>query len=118
MILQRLIGEIFPAFIGALLWLVLIGGVVLGVINEWSVFFPEVYGFRAPGWLVGLIAGFLFDLIILGPIVLLIDIRSALRKPKKPEWVYGSTQAFETDKGSPPLRPDHLELKKPEEKSL
>ena len=115
MILQRLISKIFSAFIGVLLWLVLIVGVVLGVINEWSVFFPEAYGFRAPDWLVGLVAGFLFDLIILGPIVILIDIRSLLRKPKKPEWVYGNTQDFEAD-GYSPVQPGHSELKIPEKK--
>ena len=46
----------------------LVGGMVFGVINEWSVFFTEIYGFRAPDWLVGLMVGFLSDLIILGPI--------------------------------------------------
>ena len=48
-------------------------------------FQKKIYGFRALDWLVGLIVGFLFDLMVLGPIVLIIDIRSFLRKSKKPE---------------------------------
>jgi len=77
MILQKLVGNIYSVFVEVLLWLMPIIGIVGGVIAETQ--FYLFTGNAFVGFLLGLVAGLLLDLICLGPVVIMMNIRSSLK---------------------------------------
>jgi len=75
--LQKLIGNIYSVFIEILLWLIPIAGIIAGIFAT-----KELYLFDGNvfiGFILGLIAGLLLDVILFGPIIILFNIRSSLK---------------------------------------
>jgi len=75
MILQKLVGNIYSVFVEILLWLMPITGIICGIIaaTQFRMFNAFV------GFILGLIAGLLLDLICFGPVVIIMNIRSSLK---------------------------------------
>ena len=80
--LQKLVGNIYSVVLEVFLWLIPIFGAVFGYFAVEML----VGGWRSPngvqyflGILVGIIAGLLLDVIALGPLVVLMNIRSSLK---------------------------------------
>jgi len=73
--LQKLIGNIYSVFIEILLWLMPITGIIAGIVAA-----KEFYLFNAfVGFILGLIAGLLLDVIFFGPVIILMNMRSSLK---------------------------------------
>jgi len=75
--LQRLVGNIYSVFIEILLWLMPIIGIISGIIAA-----KEFYLFDGNpfvGFILGLLAGLLLDVICFGPVIILLNIRSSLK---------------------------------------
>ena len=77
MILQKLIGNIYSVFVEILLWLMPIIGIIGGIISVKQ--FYLFNGNAFVGFILGLLAGLLLDLICLGPVVIMMNIRSSLK---------------------------------------
>jgi hypothetical protein len=75
MILQKLVGNIYSVFIEILLWLMPISGIVAGIIAATQ--FRLFNAFL--GFILGLIAGLLLDVICFGPVIVLMNMRSSLK---------------------------------------
>jgi len=75
MILQKLIGNIYSVCIEVLLWVIPIAcAITLGILlNNLS------NGSAILGFIVGIIAGIILDVILLGPVIILLNIRSSLK---------------------------------------
>lgn len=79
MILQKVIGSIYSVFIEILLWLFPIAGFVAGgnylglLFGNYSSNFDLRYAF------LGLIAGFILDVILFGPVIIFFNMRSSLK---------------------------------------
>jgi hypothetical protein len=75
--LQNLIGKIYSVFVEILLWLMPIIGIGAGIFAT-----KELYLFDGNvfiGFILGLIAGLLLDIIFFGPMIILLNIRSSLK---------------------------------------
>lgn len=69
MILQKLVGNIYSVFIEVLLWVIPIACAIAP-----RIFFEGFY------WvIIGLIAGIILDVILFGPVIILLNIRSSLK---------------------------------------
>ena len=69
MILQRLIGNIYSIFIEVLLWVI---PIVCAVVS--GVFLAGFY------WVIlGFFSGIVLDVLLLGPVIILLNIRSSLK---------------------------------------
>lgn len=75
MVLQKLLGKVYVVVVEVLLYLIILAGGVAGAIMFSQMDLPAVLGV-----IVGLVIGFIADLVILGPFVLVLDIRNSLRK--------------------------------------
>lgn len=76
--LQRLVGNIYSVFMEILLWLMPIAGIIAGFYSA-----SEMYLFDGNvliGIFLGILAGLLVDIILFGPIIMLINMRSSLKK--------------------------------------
>ena len=73
MVLQKLVGNIFSIFIEIVLWIIPVAGAVV------PAFFLNGLGLVIPGMIGGFIAGIIVDVYLLGPIVVLLNIRSSLK---------------------------------------
>jgi hypothetical protein len=77
--LQKLVGNVYSVFVEILLWLLPIAGAVGGYLG-----IAEFYG-RADssqyilGILLGILAGFILDVILIGPIIIFLNIRASLK---------------------------------------
>jgi len=75
--LQKLVGNIYSIFMEILLWLIPIAGIIAG-----SVAASEFYLFDGNafvGFILGFLAGLLIDVILFGPVIILMNIRSSLK---------------------------------------
>ena len=72
--LQKLVGNVYSVFVEILLWLLPIAGAVGG-------YFASEYVDLSPflGILLGIVAGFILDVILFGPIIIFFNIRASLR---------------------------------------
>jgi hypothetical protein len=77
MILQKLVGSIYSVFVEILLWLFPIIGAVAGVISSREFYLFDGNAFV--GFILGLLAGLLLDVIFIGPMIILMNIRSSLK---------------------------------------
>ena len=75
--LQKLVGNIYSVFMEILLWLMPIAGISAGIIAATQ--FYMFSGNAFVGFILGLIAGLLLDVICFGPIIILMNIRSSLK---------------------------------------
>jgi hypothetical protein len=69
--LQKLIGSIYSIIMEIVLWLIPIGGfITLGIIfgNDFSIGFA----------FLGILAGLILDVLLFGPIIILLNIRTSL----------------------------------------
>jgi len=75
--LQKLVGNIYSVFIEIILWLIPITGIAAGIISakEFDLFDGNV----VIGFVLGVIAGLLLDVIFLGPAIIMMNIRSSLK---------------------------------------
>jgi hypothetical protein len=77
--LQKLVGNVYSIFVEILLWLIPIVGAVGGylVIAE---FYRRADSFqRFLGILLGILAGFILDVILIGPIIIILNIRASFK---------------------------------------
>jgi hypothetical protein len=75
--LQKLVGNIYSVFMEILLWLMPIIGIIGGIVATTQFY---MFGGNAfVGFILGLLAGLLLDVICFGPIIILINIRSSLK---------------------------------------
>jgi hypothetical protein len=79
--LQRMIGNIYSVFIEILLWLIPISCIVIGIIGATEFYLFNENAFV--GFILGLIAGLLIDVICFGPIIVLLNMRSSLKDIEK-----------------------------------
>jgi hypothetical protein len=72
--LQRLVGNVYSVFVEILLWLLPIAGAGAG-------YFGSEYVDISPflGILLGILAGLILDVILFGPIIIILNIRMSLR---------------------------------------
>ena len=75
--LQKLVGNIYSAFLEILLWLIPIVGAIAGVIlvKEMRLFDEN----QVLGFILGILAGIIIDVICFGPIIIIINIRASLK---------------------------------------
>jgi len=77
MILQKLVGNIYSVIMEVVLWLIPIIGAVAGIILTRELW---LFGGNAfLGFIIGLIAGLILDLLFFGPVIILMNIRSSLK---------------------------------------
>jgi len=74
--LQKLIGNMYSVIVEILLWVIPIVGFIVGGASS-SVFYGG--GFNIGLALGGVILGVILDLILLGPVIILLNIRSSLK---------------------------------------
>jgi hypothetical protein len=72
--LQKLVGIVYSVFVEILLWLLPISGAVGGYIAS---DFVDLSPFL--GILLGILAGFILDVILVGPIIIFLNIRASLK---------------------------------------
>jgi len=72
--LQKLVGTVYSVFVEILLWLLPIAGAVGGYIGS---DFVDLSPFL--GILLGILAGFILDVILFGPIIIFFNIRASLK---------------------------------------
>jgi len=79
--LQKLIGNIYSVFIEVILWLIPIIGITLGIIlaKEHHLFYEDTF----IGFIVGLLAGIILDIMWYGPMIVIMNIRSSLKNIEK-----------------------------------
>jgi len=77
MILQKLVGNIYSVFVEILLWLLPITGIISGIVAATQ--FNLFDGNAVVGFILGLIAGLLLDVILFGPVIIFFNIRSSLK---------------------------------------
>ena len=74
--LQKLIGNVYSVLVEILLWLLPITGAVVGHIAATSV----LHDGNCCLWaLLGIIAGLLADILLFGPVIILLNIRASLK---------------------------------------
>ena len=75
--MQKLIGNIYSVIVEILLWLIPITGIIGGIISakEFYLFDGNVF----VGFILGLLAGLLLDIICFGPVIILMNMRSSLK---------------------------------------
>jgi hypothetical protein len=75
--LQKLIGNIYSVFIEIILWLIPVIGITIGIIltKELDLFYGDTF----IGFILGLLAGLLLDVICFGPMIIIMNIRSSLK---------------------------------------
>lgn len=81
MILQKLIRKILPIAIEILAWLIIIGTMIFSIIisKSLSFFYEETIFLKIVIILIGLLLGIILDILFLGPIIILMDIRKSLK---------------------------------------
>ena len=77
--LQKLVGNIYSVFIEILLWLLPIAGFVAAGILLGDVFGDYGSDFNFGYAILGLIAGLILDVILYGPVIVLLNIRASLK---------------------------------------
>jgi len=78
MILQKLIGNIYSIFIEVLLWIIPIAcAVTLSILLENLLNMNGLVVIL--GFVAGIIAGTILDVILFGPVIILLNIRSSLK---------------------------------------
>jgi hypothetical protein len=78
--LQKLIGNIYSVVVEILLWILPISGAVFGAVAARN-FFGNGNTFL---WVIlGIIAGLILDLILFGPVIILLNIRGSLKNIEK-----------------------------------
>lgn len=84
MILQKLIRKILPTAIEILAWLIIIGAIIFSIFISRSLlfFYEENIYLTILIMLLGLLLGIILDILILGPIAILLDIRKFLKEKK------------------------------------
>lgn len=82
MILQKLIRKILPIAIEILAWLIIIGAIIFSIFisKSLSFFYEENIYIKIVIILLGLLLGIILDILILGPITILLDIRKFLKE--------------------------------------
>jgi hypothetical protein len=78
MILQKLVGNIYSIFIEVSLWVIPVACAVACAIVAVNMAFENIL-FVILGVILGLIVGIILEVFLLGPIVILLNIRSSLR---------------------------------------
>jgi len=73
MILQRLVGNIYSVFVEILLWAIPIAGFFV------SGFLFTGGDFNFGYAILGLVIGFIWDVILFGPLIILLNIRASLK---------------------------------------
>jgi hypothetical protein len=74
--LQKLVGNIYSALVEILLWLMPIIGAVAGYFAAENIFYDGNYFL----WiLLGIVAGLLLDVILFGPVIILLNIRASIK---------------------------------------
>jgi hypothetical protein len=74
--LQKLIGNIYSVIIEILLWLIPIAGAITGYYCAENV----MYTGNTFTWIIlGIVAGLITDLILFGPVIIMLNIRSSLK---------------------------------------
>ena len=76
--LQKLIGNIYSVIVEISLWLMPIAGAVGG-----AIFMEEEMGNGFLGFILGLLAGIIFDVMCVGPLIILMNIRASLKNIEK-----------------------------------
>jgi len=76
MYLQKLIGNMYSVIVEILLWLIPIAGFIVSGISSRVLYGG---GFNIGLALVGVIVGLILDVILLGPVIILFNIRSSLK---------------------------------------
>ena len=77
--LQKLVGNIYSVFIEILLWLLPIAGFVAAGILLGDVFGDYGSDFNFGYAILGLIAGLILDVLLYGPVIVLLNIRASLK---------------------------------------
>ena len=72
--LQKLVGNVYSVFVEILLWLLPIAGAVGGYFGSEYVDLSPVLGI-----ILGILAGLILDVILFGPIIIILNIRASLR---------------------------------------
>ena len=72
--LQRLVGNVYSVFVEILLWLLPIAGAVGGYIAGEYVDLSPILGI-----LLGILAGLILDVILFGPMIVILNIRASLK---------------------------------------
>ena len=76
MILQKLVGNIYSVFVEILLWLLPIAGIVFGVLAATEFYIlPNAF----LGFILGLVAGLILDVILFGPVIIFFNMRASLK---------------------------------------
>jgi len=75
--LQKLVGNIYSVFIEIMLWILPIIGVIMGIICTTQFYLFDGNAFI--GFILGLIAGLLLDVILFGPVIIMFNIRASLK---------------------------------------
>jgi hypothetical protein len=78
MILQKFVGNVYSVFVEILLWLIPIAGFVAAGITLGSMM-GRGSGFQYEWAFLGLLGGFILDVILFGPLILLFNIRASLK---------------------------------------
>jgi len=77
MIFQRLVGNIYSVFVEILLWIVPIACIVSGILSATEFYIlPNAF----IGFILGLVVGIILDVVLFGPVIILLNIRSSLKK--------------------------------------
>ncbi|GHU49928.1 hypothetical protein FACS1894200_09110 [Spirochaetia bacterium] len=74
--LQKLVGNVYSVLIEILLWIFPVIGAVTGYIVAENTFYV---GKHFLGIILGIIAGLLLDVILFGPVMILLNIRASLK---------------------------------------
>jgi len=75
--LQKFIGNVYSVFVEILLWLMPIIGIIGGIIATTDLYLFN--GNVVVGFILGLLAGLIMDVIFFGPVIILMNIRSSLK---------------------------------------
>jgi hypothetical protein len=78
MILQKLIGNIYSAFMEILLWIIPILCIIVGILSATDNLPNAFLGFIL-GLPLGLLLGLILDVILFGPVIILFNIRTSLK---------------------------------------
>ena len=78
--LQKLVGNVYSVFVEILLWLIPIAGAVGGYFGIEMLYYGRVDGSqRFLGIILGILAGLILDVILFGPMIVILNIRASLK---------------------------------------
>ena len=72
--LQKFVGNVYSVFVEILLWFLPIAGAVVGYYGSEYVDLSPVLGI-----ILGILAGLILDVILFGPIIIVMNIRASLK---------------------------------------